>query len=91
MIDFTGGPFSTTETESKWWIPGFFIGRDTIHYGEGMSVADPGFLRWGPTPRGGSANLLFGKIFLENCMKMKEIGPREGGIPGPPWVCQWEH
>ena len=23
-------------------------------------------------------NLLFGKIFTENCMKMKEIGPRGG-------------
>ena len=33
----------------------------------------------GTYPQGGGANLLFGKIFLENCMKMKEIGPRGGG------------
>ena len=41
-----------------------------------MSVADPGF------PGGGGANpiswgenLLFGQIFPENCIKMKQIGP----------------
>ena len=27
-------------------------------------------------------NLLFGKVFAENCMKMKEIGPG-GGDPCP--------
>ena len=29
--------------------------------------------------KGGEANLLFGQIFGEDCMKMKEIGPRWGG------------
>ena len=41
------------------------------------SVADPGFPRRGrvPTPGFWGKVLLFGKIFAENCMKMKEIGP----------------
>ena len=30
------------------------------------------FTDWGR--QGGGANLLFGQIFPENCMKMKEIG-----------------
>ena len=31
--------------------------------------------QWRPIdPRGGSANLLFAKIYAENCMKMKEFG-----------------
>ena len=34
------------------------------------TVADPG------CPRGGGTNVLFGKSFGENCMKIKEIGPR---------------
>ena len=38
------------------------------------AVADPGFPRGAPTLVG--ANLLFGIIFAENCMKMKKIGPR---------------
>ena len=29
-------------------------------------------------------NLLFGKIFTENCMKMKEIEPRRGARPWHP-------
>ena len=40
------------------------------------SVADPGFPRGGgANPQGGGTNLLFGKKFPENCMKMKEFGP----------------
>ena len=39
------------------------------------SVADPGAL----TPEAG-ANLLFGIIFAEDWMNMKEIGPG-GGVP----------
>ena len=35
-------------------------------------------------PRGVCANLLFGKIFAENYMKMKEIGPRGGVRPQHP-------
>ena len=29
--------------------------------------------------------LNFDKVFTEHCMKMKEIGPREG-IPSSPWI-----
>ena len=34
------------------------------------------FLRWGRQPSGG-ANVRFCQIFLKNCMKLKEFGPRE--------------
>ena len=40
-------------------------------------MADPGFLR-GCQPKEG-ANLLFGIIFAESCMKMTKIGPEGGG------------
>ena len=42
-----------------------------------------GFLRWGErgSPPGEDKILLFGKIFAEYCMKMKEVGPRAGGRP----------
>ena len=43
-------------------------------------VADPGFPReGGDNPQGGGAYLIFGQKFPENCMKMKEFGPRVGG------------
>ena len=53
------------------------------------SVADPGFPRGGgANPEGGGANLIFGQKFPENCMKMKEFGPRGGKraslAPPPP-------
>ena len=38
-------------------------------------MAHPGFPRQGP---------LFGNIFAENCIKLKEIGPKAP----PPWICQ---
>ena len=53
-----------------------------------ITVADPGFSRGeGANPKSGCKNLLFGQIFPENCMKMKEIGPRGGGgrVPGTPF------
>ena len=35
-------------------------------------------------------NIFFGKIFAENCMKMKDSGPGGGGASlAPPLVCQW--
>ena len=42
------------------------------------AVAGPGFPRLGgrANPKMGGANLLFGQIFLENCMKMKVIGSK---------------
>ena len=51
------------------------------------AVADPGFPRWGGgNPWVWTENLLFGKIFAENCMKMKEIGPRAGAlVPSVPF------
>ena len=42
-------------------------------------MADPGFPRRGRQAQTG-ANLLFGKIFDENCMKIKHIGLRRGAI-----------
>ena len=34
-------------------------------------------------------NLLFGNIFAENCMKIKETGPREGEhVPSAPLIYQ---
>ena len=42
-------------------------------------VGNAGFARWGHEPLALVQNLLFGKIFSENCMKMKEIGP--SGVP----------
>ena len=49
-----------------------------------LPVADPGFPRGGGVnPRGWGANLLFGQKFPENCMKMKEFGPR-GAHPWRP-------
>ena len=41
-------------------------------------MTDPGFVR-GPTPQFGAKKLLFGKVFAENYMKMKEIEPRGAG------------
>ena len=36
------------------------------------------------------ANPLFGNISPKSCMKMKEIGPREGRVSlVPPWIPQW--
>ena len=44
-------------------------------------MADPGFSPGGgPTPKLG----LFYKFFAENCMKMKEFGPRGGASLAPP-------
>ena len=49
-----------------------------------QAVADPGFpRRGGANFQSGGANLLFGQIFTQNCMKMKEFGPRGGGAR--PW------
>ena len=37
----------------------------------------------------GCANLLFCNYFAENCMKMKEFGPRGITSLAPPWIRQW--
>ena len=43
------------------------------------------FLDGSTNPQDGGANLLFGQILPENCMKMKEFRPKEGVcIPGDP-------
>ena len=41
-------------------------------------MVDPGFPRWGYQPLILGQNLVFDKIFDENFMKVKEIGPRVG-------------
>ena len=38
-----------------------------------ITVSGANFQGWG-------ANLLFGQILAEKCMKMKEFGPRGGGV-----------
>ena len=44
-----------------------------------ISVADPGYLRQGvPIPGFGSKTHYLARFFAENCMKMKEIEPKEG-------------
>ena len=47
-------------------------------------VVDPGFPdRRDANPCFGGKNLLFDKIFTENCMKMKEIRPIEEEVNAP--------
>ena len=43
------------------------------------------------SPRGRGVNLLFGKRFVEKCMKMKEIGRKDGRASPAllPWIRQW--
>ena len=54
-----------------------------------LSVADPGFPRQGgggggvANPSIWGENLSFSKIFAENCMKMKEIGPGRASLLPP--------
>ena len=50
--------------------------------GRGKPVVDIGFPRRGaPTTEVGCANLLFGNIFVENGIRIKEFGPRRGACP----------
>ena len=57
-----------------------------------ITVADPGFpRRGGANPQGRDANVLFGQKIPENCMKMKEFGPRGGGVPGAPLDPPMDH
>ena len=44
-----------------------------------LAVVDQGFPRRVPTPERGCVNLLLGKMFAKNCMKMKETGRGWGG------------
>ena len=47
-----------------------------------LSVVDPGFTRRGAsTPSVWDESRLFGKILVKNCIKMKEIGPRDAKDP----------
>ena len=43
--------------------------------------------REAPTPEFQAKNLLFDKLFVENYMKMKEVGPREASL-APLWIRQ---
>ena len=57
----------------------FFFFTKIANISHKCTVADPGFPRGGDTNlQSGGANLLFGQKFLENCVKMKEFGPRGG-------------
>ena len=47
------------------------------------AVADPGF-SWGGRGGGNSQVGVILQIFAENCMEMKEFGPRGGGTR--PWL-----
>ena len=53
----------------------------TQHFSKQWQVQD--FPDSGRQPKGG-ANLLFGQFFPENCMKIKEIGPRGEARSSPP-------
>ena len=58
-----------------------------------MAVADPGFATGGgANPQRGGASLLFGQKFPKNCLKIKEFGPKGGGVPGAPLrsANEWE-
>ena len=61
----------------------FFFAHILVHFiksfvesssGSRISKTGKGW-RWGANSWEGGKNLLFDKIFAENCMKMKEIGP----------------
>ena len=59
-----------------------------------VAVADPGFprLSGGANPRDGGANLLFWRLFPENCKlpkKKKIVWERHPPTPPPPWIRQW--
>ena len=55
---------------------------EIIFYPNLISVAGPGFVTWGwvPTPE----PIIIWQDFVENCMRMKEIGQRGAGAPTPP-------
>ena len=55
--------------------------RRDLEFSTAPAVADPGFRPGGaPTPRGGRQHTIL-PIFPENCMKLKEFGPRGGVRP----------
>ena len=52
---------------------------------EYSTVADPGFpTKGGANPMGDGSSYYLTKILPKNCMKMKEIGPKEGVCPSQP-------
>ena len=62
-----------------------------------LSVEKPTLKQWrihdfperGANSQSGCANLLFCKLFAENCMKMKEFGSQDGRVSlVPPWIHQ---
>ena len=54
-----------------------------------VTVADPGFPKWAPTPEGVRQPIIL-HFFAENCMEMKEFGPGRGRLPGAPtWIRHW--
>ena len=66
----------------EFWTSYFPVLQGAI---EALPMADSGFPKRGDVnPWVWGKNLLFGKIFAENCMKMKEIGP-EGPVSLAPY------
>ena len=64
-----------SDTNNQWWIQDFPDSWGGMgERGEPMSFRQ---------------NLLFGKIFAENCVKMKEIGPRVGVVRPERLLCSW--
>ena len=47
-----------------------------------LTVTDPGFIG-GVNSKSEATNLLFGQVFPQKCMEMKEIGSREGASLPP--------
>ena len=78
LIFFMGCMHRLFKASKSSFFSWYFI---THHQCEWPAVAVPGFPKWGSIYRRGEcASLLFGKLFDENCLKMKEIGP---GAPVP--------
>ena len=53
-------------------------------HNQGFTVPDGRMGGGGLNPKGGGKNLLFGQIFPENCVKMKEIWSRGRTSLAPP-------
>ena len=78
------GMFYTTGIWKQTFLPDLWKPHNTIFYVKGGSCSSQWQIQDFPgggsiNPQGGGANLLLGQNFLENCMKMKEIGPRRRG------------
>ena len=81
--EWTRAPFSFSTTcrsvKHSVWL------QDNIW--QVIAVADPGFPRWACQLQTWGANLLFGKIFAENCIKWKKFDWEGSYVPrASPWI-----